>query len=209
MSDLPDPRSIVEAGYDAVADDYAELEAEGREWPRMRWLARLLSGLEEGARVLDVGCGNGVPVGRAISERFELTGVDISARQIEWARRNVPGADFVHADLMELEFEEPFAAIAAFYVVEHLPRELHPEIFRRFHRWLEPGGRLLFTVEPDDEPGIVGDWLGTPMFFSQFDSERTLEIIREAGFEVIEKDVENQLEGPRQVSYLWVLAETR
>ena len=93
--------------------------------------------------------------------------------------------------------------------MEHLPRELHPEIFRRFHRWLEPGGRLLFTVEPDDEPGVVGDWLGTPMFFSQFDSERTLEIIREAGFEVIEKDVETQLEGPRQVSYLWVLAETR
>jgi ubiquinone/menaquinone biosynthesis C-methylase UbiE len=61
MADEPRNREIVEAGYDDVADRYAELEAPGHEWPRMRWLAKLLAQIEPGRAVLDVGCGNGVP----------------------------------------------------------------------------------------------------------------------------------------------------
>jgi cyclopropane fatty-acyl-phospholipid synthase-like methyltransferase len=209
MTDTTDARSIVEAGYDAVAGRYAALEQPGKEWPRMRWLERLLSKTREGSRVLDVGCGNGVPAPRAIAERFEATGIDISAAQVEQARRNVPEAEFLHADLMKVDFDVPFAAISAFYLIEHVPRERHGAIFERFHRWLEPGGHLLFTIEPFDEPGIVGDWLGKPMFFSQHTAEKTLELVIAAGFQVIESDVETQLEGGREVSYLWVLARRR
>ncbi len=44
------------------------------------------------------------------------------------------------------------------------------------------------------------------MFFSQYDAETTLELVRAAGFQVVEHAVESQLEGERQVSFLWVLA---
>jgi hypothetical protein len=44
------------------------------------------------------------------------------------------------------------------------------------------------------------------MFFSQYDAEMTLDLIRAAGFEVVEQAVESQLEGKRPVSFLWVLA---
>ncbi len=172
----------------------------------MRWLEKLIALVADGGRVLDVGCGNGVPATRRMAQRLEATGIDISAAQIERARRNVPGARFVHEDLMEVDFDPRFDAIAAFYVVEHVPRERHPEVFSRFRRWLAPGGHLLFTIEPEDEPGIVGDWLGTPMFFSQYEAQKTLALVREAGFEIVETAVENQLEGSREVSYLWVLA---
>lgn len=209
MAAETDPRAIVEAGYDAVADRYAALEAQGREWPRMRWLSELLDRVESGARVLDVGCGSGIPATREIATRYEAVGIDISAIQIERARENVPSAEFVRSDLTEIEFSEPFAAVAAFYVIEHVPRDQHRAIFDRFHRWLAPGGLLLFTIEPDDEPGIVGDWLGRPMFFSQHDAETTLGLVREAGFAVLRAEVESQLEGAREVSYLWVLARRR
>ena len=159
-----------------------------------------------GERVLDVGCGNGIPATREIALAHQAVGIDISAAQIERARENVPDAEFVHSDLTEIEFEQAFAAIASFYVIEHVPRDEHAEIFERFHRWLAPGGHLLFTIEPDDEPGIVGDWLGTPMFFSQHDAETTLALVRAAGFEVLRAEVETQVEGDREVSYLWVLA---
>ena len=140
---------------------------------------------------------------------IEAVGIDISAAQIERARENVPDAEFVHSDLTEIEFEQAFAAIASFYVIEHVPRAEHAEIFERFHRWLAPGGHLLFTIEPDDEPGIVGDWLGTPMFFSQHDAETTLALVRAAGFEVLRAEIETQVEGDREVAYLWVLARRR
>ena len=206
MATEADPRKIVESGYDSVAGRYAELEPPEHEWPRMRWLRDLLGRVRPGERVLDVGCGNGIPATREIALAHQAVGVDISAAQIARARENVPDAEFVHSDLAEIEFEQAFAAIASFYVIEHLPRDEHAEIFGRFHRWLAPGGHLLFTIEPDDEPGIVGDWLDTPMYFSQHDAETTLALVRAAGFEVLRAEVETQVEGDREVAYLWVLA---
>ena len=44
------------------------------------------------------------------------------------------------------------------------------------------------------------------MFFGQYEAKVTLGLVRDAGFEVVEQAVQAQLEGARQVSYLWVLA---
>ena len=44
------------------------------------------------------------------------------------------------------------------------------------------------------------------MFLSHFDAETTLAFAREAGFEVVRQAVEAQLEGDREIAYLWVLA---
>jgi cyclopropane fatty-acyl-phospholipid synthase-like methyltransferase len=207
VSDRAERSALVGRGYDAVADRYAALERAGREWPRLAWLEKLLDGVPDGARVLDLGCGNGVPATRAMAERFATTGVDVSRAQVERARRNVPDAEFIHADLGDVGFPDGrFAAIAAFYVIDHVPREHHAEILARLHRWLAPGGRLLFTIEPYDEPGTVGDWLGEPMFFSQYDADTTLGLVRAAGFEVLETAVASQFEGNHDVAYLWVLA---
>jgi hypothetical protein len=70
--------------------------------------------------------------------------------------------------------------------MDHLPREQHTAIFARFLRWLEPGGHLLFSVEPEAQAGHVREWLGQPMFFSQYDAKRTLELVGETGFAVLE-----------------------
>jgi len=206
VSAEPNPRTLVEHGYDVVADRYEALERDGHEWPRMRWLRRMLAALPPGSRVLDVGCGNGLPATREMTRRHSAVGVDISGEQIARARRNVPEAEFIRGDLSEIDLEGPFAAITALYVIEHLPRGRHVEVLERFHDWLAPGGRLLLTIEPEDEPGKVGDWLGEPMFFSQYDAETTLGLLADAGFEVVERAIEDQLEGDREVTYMWVLA---
>jgi cyclopropane fatty-acyl-phospholipid synthase-like methyltransferase len=147
-----DTRSIVETGYDAVADRYAQLECEGREWPRMRWLSKLLERLEEGAAVLDVGCGNGIPATRAIADRFDTTGIDVSAAQLERARRNVPEARLLHRDLTEARFAAEFDAIAAFYVIEHVPREQHALIFEHFFNGCARRGGSCSRSSPKPSP---------------------------------------------------------
>jgi hypothetical protein len=43
-----DLRAIVEAGYGAVSDLYADLASELRAWPRLEWLGRLLERLRPG-----------------------------------------------------------------------------------------------------------------------------------------------------------------
>ena len=104
--------------------------------------------------------------------------MDVSGVQIDMARKNVPDGHFIHSGITGSEFPaNSFDAIVAFYAVEHVPREEHAELFTRFVHWLWPGGRLLFTLEPSDEPGHTGEWLGVPMFLSYFDPDTTAQLL--------------------------------
>jgi SAM-dependent methyltransferase len=201
---------LVAVGYDEVADAYAALERD-REWPRQRWLADLLRRLPANARVLDLGCGAGIPATRSIIDAgHAVTAVDISPEQIRRARQNVPEAEVILAGALDLQLEPgSLDAAVAFYVIDHIPREEHGRLLASLHRWLRVGGWLLVTFEVDDEPGTVGDWLGSPMFFSHFDAATSLELTRDAGFEVVRAAEETQKEGDRLVPYVWVLARKR
>jgi cyclopropane fatty-acyl-phospholipid synthase-like methyltransferase len=201
---------LVAASYDRVADAYARLEADV-EWPRTARLRDLLCRLPPDARVLDLGCGSGLPATRAIvAEGHAAVGVDVSLEQLRRARRNVPAAEFIHASALDVDLPTAsFDAVVSFYVIDHLPRELHGDLLASIHRWLRPGGWLLVTFEANEQPGVIGEWLGAPMFFSHFDPATSEQLVRAAGFEIISAEQETQLEGGREVPYLWVLARRR
>src|SRR5438270_356408 len=114
-----DPKQIVAQGYDAIAGRHAEWASHTRTDERERYTAILLNALPPGARVLELGCGVGVPTTRQLTHRFAVTGVDISAQHIALARRNVPAATFVQADMAALDF--PPASFDAVAAVERVP----------------------------------------------------------------------------------------
>ena len=60
---------IVRDGYDHIADRYLEWAAQIDDRARARHTTALLSRVPDGARVLDLGCGAGVPSTRALAER--------------------------------------------------------------------------------------------------------------------------------------------
>jgi ubiquinone/menaquinone biosynthesis C-methylase UbiE len=206
-----DPKEIVARGYDAIALRYAEWkDASG--WPTMRWLRELLERLPDGSRVLELGCGRGVPATRELAKRHEVVGVDISSSQIALARHHVPEATFVHADVMELELPaESFDAVLSIYMFGHIPPDEQGELVVRIAGWLRPGGRLLTTMGAgDDEPEMVeDDWLGAPMYFAGVGRERSLGWVEEAGLEIERSEVVPQVEHGEEVRFLWVLARKR
>lgn len=84
---MSDPRTrIVGEGYDVIADTFADWRDRIVGDPRRRWEHELVSKLSDGDRVLELGCGVGVPDTRTLAERFRVTGVDISGEQIRRAR---------------------------------------------------------------------------------------------------------------------------
>src|SRR5260370_9154049 len=100
------PRQIVEAGYDRIAEQY--LAGKDPDEPAtLAALERLAQTLPPGAAVLDLGCGAGVPVTRWLARRFAVTGVDLSARQLELAWQHVPNATFIQAEMTTLDFPPP------------------------------------------------------------------------------------------------------
>ena len=126
---VDDPRGIVAAGYDAIAERYYAWSDARPSPTRMRWLAKALERIPPGTDVLDLGCGTGVPMTRALAVGRRVTGVDISARQIELARAAVPEATFVQADMTALDLAPAsLDAVVAFYSLTHVPRADLPQL---------------------------------------------------------------------------------
>jgi ubiquinone/menaquinone biosynthesis C-methylase UbiE len=204
-----DPKRVVERGYDRVAHEYARLEGES-EWPRMRWVRKLLNRLEPGSSLLDLGCGSGDPADVEITKEHKVTGVDISQTQINLARQNVPTGHFLHGDAGSVEFPPgSFDAVISFYTLEHIPREEHMTILRRIYKWLRVGGFLLISTEAGEYDDVMGEWLGVPMFISSFDPESVKQMVDEAGFELLETAIESQAEQGNYVPYLWLFGRKR
>ncbi len=105
--------------------------------------------LEEGERVLDVGCGWGsFAIHAAGHYGVRVLGVTLAERQVELARENARRAgvedlvEFRLADYRELA-EPPFDAISSIGMVEHVGEERIDLYMRTLHGLLRPGGRLL------------------------------------------------------------------
>lgn len=206
---MSDPRKkVVQAGYDEIGERYVSWSGKIAGDPRDRFLEEFAQRLSDGARVLDLGCGAGVPSTQLLAQRFEVVGVDISEAQLRLARTHVPRATFIHADFSELSFpDEAFGGVAAFYSISHVPREEHGDLFRRVAGWLKPGGLFLASLGSGGSPDWIGEWLGVSMFFSSHDADTNRRFLREAGFELVLDEVVEMKEPKGTVAFLWELAK--
>ena len=204
-----DPRKrIVAQGYDRMSQRYLEWSSRIEDDPRSLMVARMAERLLDGARVLELGCGAGMPSTKELARRFRVTGIDISQAQLEMARRNVPGAEFVAADAAALEMpDESFDGVVALYALSHVPREEHAQLFARINHWLVPGGLFLTSLGAIDSPDWTGEWLGEPMFFSGYDADTNRHLLRAAGFEFLIDETLVTREPDGDARFLWVLAQ--
>lgn len=171
----------------------------------MALLAAFLDSLSAPARILDAGCGQGIPVLRRLSAASAAVGLDLSRGQLRVAAERVPAAALLRADLTALPFREgAFDAAVAYHSIIHVPEGDHRSVVEEFARVLSPGGRLLLTEGRDPWSGTNPDWLdgGAEMQWSIVGAEATRTHLRDAGFTVVaEHDVTDEADDERWVFF--------
>jgi ubiquinone/menaquinone biosynthesis C-methylase UbiE len=148
----------------------------------------LIGQLARGARVLDAGCGTGVPTARQLQEAgFSVTGIDISEVMLALARQNVPGIDLRQLNLTEIGPElGRFDAAVAFFSLLMLPRADIPAALARLHDVLVPGGLLTVGMVEADVDDVPIDFLGLPVRVTGYPRDELARVVETAGFEVLE-----------------------
>jgi len=180
-----DFKKTVKEGYNTIADRY--LAERTRDSEDVRLLNDIVERLPANAKILDAGCGAGIPISQLLSERFRVTGVDFSEAQIELAQKHVANAEFFCEDMTRLNFpEETFDGITSYYAIIHIPREEHQPLLANFYRMLKPGGYALLCLGAQHLIDDVDEnYLGARMYWSHYDSETYLNILQECGFLLI------------------------
>jgi SAM-dependent methyltransferase len=139
-------------GYEAIAAEFISRRSctigvsVVREWARS---------LPRGASILDIGCGPGVPISRAlIDDGFQVHGVDASPAMIAAFRERCPGAPAECRAVEEAAFfDRDFDAAVSWGLMFLLSGETQRSLVAKVARALKPGGSFLFTA-----PEQMCDW---------------------------------------------------
>jgi len=174
--------------YDLIADWYL-CESRGRS-VGVREALTAVEALPPGALVLDVGCGNGLPITDALlTAGYRVVGLDSSRGMLERFRINLPTTPVVRSDARSCPFlENTFDAAVSWGMLFHLPIRDQETAVGSVSRVLKPGAPFLFTaaevagVTPDDA-GITGTMNGVTFHYWAVDSFR--ELVARHGLELV------------------------
>ncbi|MFE7977915.1 class I SAM-dependent DNA methyltransferase [Streptomyces shenzhenensis] len=175
--------------FDAIGDRYddafphKEGQVAAADW--------LVESLPPGARVLDLGCGTGLPTARRLADAgFQVVGVDLSHAMVELARANVPEAEFHQLDIADLRPGGPrdlgrFDAVTAFFALLMLPRAEIPLALESVRRLLAPEGVFALSMVEADVDDFAIPFLGSTVRVSGYLRDELREVVDKAGFDIV------------------------
>ena len=107
----------------------------------------LFRSLPKGAAILDVGCGTGEHLKRALGHGLRAAGLEPAPAMLAAARRGVPHARIEEGVATNLPFADgEFEAVIMIEVLRYLDRSDIELALREARRVLRPGGKLLVTL---------------------------------------------------------------
>jgi SAM-dependent methyltransferase len=186
MRSRADRRAAQAWAFDRIGEHYDEAfphkdgQLAAGEW--------LLERLPAGSRILDAGCGTGMPTARQfVAAGHEVIGLDISEEMLRLARRDVPEAEFRRLDITDLDPSlGDFTAVVAFFSLLMLPRMEIPLVLKVIHDLLEPDGYFLLGMVEADLDDTPIHFLGSPVCVTGYMRDELEALVSEAGFEVAE-----------------------
>lgn len=157
---VPIAHSVTDAsnGYESVAAEF--LAGRGRAPPTaigVRHVSAWARTLPRGATVIDLGCGPGIPITKALlDEGLDVYAVDASPAFVAAFRHNFPAIPVACESVEDsLFFGRTFDGVVAWGLIFLLLPDAQRRLIQSMAHLLVPGGRLLFTSPA--EPCVWND----------------------------------------------------
>ncbi|MFL6119648.1 class I SAM-dependent methyltransferase [Actinophytocola sp.] len=171
----------------------------------------LIGRLTPPARVLDLGCGSGLPTTKQLLDAgIEVVGVDESAVMLELAERHAPGACYLRRDIRELADLGEFDAIVAFFAFIMLPRREIPPLLSQLRDRLRGPKLLQVAMVLGDFDRFPINFMGVRAEVTAYPPDELSLLVERAGFTILEvNEVEAEAERNRLEVQIYLRAEGR
>lgn len=147
-----------------------------------KWLDRFIATLPPGGKVLDAGCGAGIPISQYLIEQsFQVTGVDAAPSMVKISASRFPQGKWLVMDIRNLALAQRFDGIIGWDSFFHLSQEEQRPVLINFCRHLRPHGALLLTIG-DKASEVLGTVAGQQVYHASLDGSEYEKILRSAGF---------------------------
>lgn len=187
----PADLDTVRDSYDRVADSYVEMVTttgigDIRTHP---WLKAAIDAFATTVApigpVLDVGCGPGMVTAYLAERDIEVTGIDLSPRMIDHARRLHPHCTFTVGSATDLDLRPAsLGGILGWWSLFNLPRNILPTVLAAFAAALRQGGQLISATHVGDaDVERTEAYNGVPVQWTtyQWQPKQLLDLVRQAG----------------------------
>ncbi|EKO3436438.1 class I SAM-dependent methyltransferase [Vibrio fluvialis] len=195
--------------YDAIAEDWNRLRTH-LPAPDLALFELFRCYIPPQGRVLDLGCGHGIPIAAMMTERgFTLTGVDRSERLLSLARRAMPQQEWIQSELESFEPVGHYHGVIIWDSMFHLPRHEHLTLLGKVFEALEPEGVVILSSGGSDTdlPPFTDIMLGHEFFYDAFPVPVLLRHCREMGFRILRHELVNEPDGGRDKGRLGVVLQ--
>ncbi|TQV95980.1 methyltransferase [Cordyceps javanica] len=136
-----------EAMYDDICESYND--AFSGNPGIVQALERLKQSHLPGCSVLDVGCGPGGPASRLIEAGYDVTGIDLSQKMVDYCQKSFDG-NFLKIDMTDFEPETQFDAVLSLFNLFHVSHAVIYSMIFKMASWLRPGGTIaIATLEAE------------------------------------------------------------
>lgn len=148
--------------------------------------------LQQGEKVLDLGCGPGLYSSRFCKKGIEITGIDISKRSIEYAQKKAEelglAIDYICGSFFDIGYDETFDKVLQIYgELCTFPDEARNRLLAIIHKALKKDGLFIFDVSTRElrmREGLTNRW-----YFSEGGFWRqNRHVVLEQGFDYPEND---------------------
>jgi len=168
-------------------------------WNDNRWHDRLVEALPKSARVLDLGCGGGIPVARNLAEcALRVTGIDSSPAMIALCRQRLPKQEWIVADMRSLSLGRSFDGIIAWDSFFHLKPDDQRRMFAVFAAHAEEATILMFNTGPAHGEAI-GSYRADPLYHASLDPDEYNRLLATSGFALVDHVIEDPNAGGRTI----------
>ena len=183
--------------YNMHADDFFEgsVDADMSEWRN-----RFIKYLPDGGRVLDAGCGSGRDSKAFIMQGYSVVAMDASREMCKRASELL-GQEVWQMRFDEMSFDDEFDGVWACASLLHVPISEMADVLKKIKHGLRPEGIFYASFKYGE-----GETVKDVRSFTNYTLESVCELLKGAGFRVLECDISYDVRPGREEKWVNVIA---